>query len=82
MNDNITVRRILPTDNQPMGAGANIHALRERAALTAVQRYFNKDRISNPQAMTLTASQGGMFDGLRDEAFRSGAPRSAYSDVV
>ncbi|MFE2305035.1 hypothetical protein [Streptomyces sp. NPDC059411] len=74
--------RIRPVDNTTGTFGANINELRERAALTAVQRYFNKDRISNPQAMALTASQGGMFDGLRDEAFRSGAPRSAYSDVV
>ncbi|MCX4783343.1 hypothetical protein [Streptomyces sp. NBC_01264] len=81
MNDTVTVRRILPTDN-PMGGGANVADMRSQSHERAVMAYFNKDRISSPQAMALTPSQGGMFDGLREEAFRSEAPRSAYSDIV
>lgn len=80
MNDTVTVRRILPTDN-PIGAGADIRTLRERAFANAIQAYYAKDRVMTPQGMVsapIANSQSGrgLFDGLEGEA-----PVRAYSDV-
>ncbi|MFI8928251.1 hypothetical protein ACIG3E_11325 [Streptomyces sp. NPDC053474] len=75
MSDTVRIKPLA----EPIGGGANVAELRRNSHLRAVTNYRATAGRINPTGWHHAAVQGGLFDGLAEDA---NAPHRVFSDVV